>query len=420
MGDWDFIGSNTKEFTHCFHTYPATMISHVARKIIAEFGKPGMNLLDPYCGSGTSLVEARLAGLNGYGFDLNHMARRISMVKTIDYNMKDLQSFVKRIKTDISKIKLLGVVKSIKNSGFDSAVIRSWYPDKSIREIASVLQYFQDVFVDERLDWFARLTLSDCLRTVAFQRNHEFKLYRIPKNERDDFYVPLFPVFIKKLIRNFEGIKNYRTELLERGYLRNTTAVITNQNTVLTDVLNNLQEIDIVVTSPPYGDSATTVAYAQFSWLSNVWLGLDVRNHGQLDRDLMGGFVSKVIEETGCSLIDESISKIEMTDEKRAREVYSFYRDYKLSIQHLSSNIKIQGYACFVVGNRTVKGEFLRTDIFTKEAFEEYGFDHIDTIIRKLPNTRMPGKVSPTGKKGKTAPTMSQEYIVICKKIKVI
>ena len=67
MGEWDFVGSNTKEFTHCFHRYPATMISHVARKLIADYGRPGMNLLDPFCGSGTSLVEARLAGLNGFG-----------------------------------------------------------------------------------------------------------------------------------------------------------------------------------------------------------------------------------------------------------------------------------------------------------------------------------------------------------------
>ena len=42
---------------------------------------------------------------------------------------------------------------------------------------------------------------------------------------------------------------------------------------------------DLVVTSPPYGDSATTVAYAQFSWMTNVgWL----ISPGALDRDLGG------------------------------------------------------------------------------------------------------------------------------------
>ena len=151
--------------------------------------------------------------------------------------------------------------------------------------------------------------------------------------------------------------------------------------------------------------------------MTNVWLGLDVRNPGQLDRDLMGGHVSTDIQQTGCGVIDLSISKIEKVCRKRAREVYSFYRDYKLSIKHISSNVKINGFVCFVVGNRTVKDEYLRTDLFTKEIFEDCGFEHITTEIRKLPNTRMPSKVSPTGKKGKTAPTMQKEYIVICKKL---
>jgi hypothetical protein len=39
--------------------------------------------------------------------------------------------------------------------------------------------------------------------------------------------------------------------------------------------------VNLVVTSPPYGDSGTTVAYAQFSWLSNSWLGLDDKPPGK-------------------------------------------------------------------------------------------------------------------------------------------
>ena len=233
MGDWDFIGSNTKEFTHCFHTYPATMISHVARKIIETYAIEGMNLLDPYCGSGTSLVEARLAGLNGHGFDLNHMARKISIAKTVNYDLKKLSNSINKIQSDIVKIKLLGIVKSIKNSSFESSVIRSWYPDKSIREISSLLNYFDKCKFEESIDWFVRLTLSDCLREVAFQRNHEFKLYRIQK-KGEEFYVPLFPKFVKKLIRNYKGIVSYIDELSKRDYLDKTTAEVSNQNTVLT------------------------------------------------------------------------------------------------------------------------------------------------------------------------------------------
>ena len=420
MSDWDFVGSNTKEYTHCFHTYPATMISHVARKIIKEYSSAGQNLLDPYCGSGTSLVEARLAGLNAYGFDLNHMARKISFAKTCDYNLEEIEKSVEKIILEIEGLKLKGVIKSIKQSGFDPSVVRTWYPDKTIREISTLLDLIKAQDLGNNAEWFIKLTLSDCLREVAFQRNHEFKLYRIRKEDRTNFYIPLFPIFVKKLQRNLTGLRHYNSELVLRNFHNSTSASVSNQNTVLTDKIINVPEIDIVLTSPPYGDSETTVAYAQFSWLSNVWLGLDVRSPGQLDRELMGGFTDKVIQELDSKSIDDSIAQIEMIDERRAREVYSFYRDYRLSIKHVSSMVKVGGYCCYVVGNRTVKGEFLRTDLFTKEQFEKFGFEHVETIVRALPNTRMPGLISPTGKKGETAPTMKNEYIVICKKVKSI
>lgn len=82
--DWDYATADTKTHTHGFHTYPAMMIPQVARRLIRMYGQPGQTLLDPFCGSGTSLVEARLAGLNSYGIDLNPLAVLIARVKTTD------------------------------------------------------------------------------------------------------------------------------------------------------------------------------------------------------------------------------------------------------------------------------------------------------------------------------------------------
>ncbi len=50
---WDFRKSNTKEYTHCFHPYPAMMIPQVARRIIENYGSKTEILFDPYCGTGT-------------------------------------------------------------------------------------------------------------------------------------------------------------------------------------------------------------------------------------------------------------------------------------------------------------------------------------------------------------------------------
>ena len=86
---WSFKDADTKEFTHCYHAYPAMMIPQVARALIEEY-KPedGVELLfDPYMGSGTSLVEASIKGINAIGTDLNPLARLMSHVKTTHYDL---------------------------------------------------------------------------------------------------------------------------------------------------------------------------------------------------------------------------------------------------------------------------------------------------------------------------------------------
>ena len=60
---WDYRTADTKEYTHCFHTYPAMMIPQIARRLLNQYGVEGEWLLGSYCGTGTSLVEASLFGM---------------------------------------------------------------------------------------------------------------------------------------------------------------------------------------------------------------------------------------------------------------------------------------------------------------------------------------------------------------------
>jgi hypothetical protein len=168
---------------------------------------------------------------------------------------------------------------------------------------------------------------------------------------------------------------------------------------------------DLVLTSPPYGDSRTTVAYGQFSTLSNEWLGIN--NARKIDGMLMGGKIVPEIMKNNC--ITDSIQKIENVDKKRALEVSSFYFDLKESINTVAKNINLGGITIYIVGNRTVKNILLPTDQFIAEAFEKNGFKHLITYERALSNKAMPSKNSPTNIAGKTANTMLYEYIVICK-----
>ena len=98
-------------------------------------------------------------------------------------------------------------------------------------------------------------------------------------------------------------------------------------------------------------------------------------------------------------------------------EVASFLNDYCNSIKNVAKLIRKGGRVCYVVGNRRVKAVQINLDYFTAEMFEKCGFKHDITIVREIPNKRMPSKNSPTNKTGEKVETMSNEYIVILTKI---
>ena len=63
--------------THPFHTYPARLHPATARVLVEFVGEGATRtqpIVDPFCGSGTVLVEARAAGLRAIGSDLNPLA----------------------------------------------------------------------------------------------------------------------------------------------------------------------------------------------------------------------------------------------------------------------------------------------------------------------------------------------------------
>ncbi len=92
---WDFRASNTKMFTHCYHSNPAMMIPQVAGRIIDKYGDKAELLFDPYCGTGTSFVEANLRNINSVGTDLNPLARLITTAKTSTPSIHELDLYLK-------------------------------------------------------------------------------------------------------------------------------------------------------------------------------------------------------------------------------------------------------------------------------------------------------------------------------------
>jgi len=407
---WDFKNEDTKIYTHCFHNYPAMMIPQVAGRLIEKYSGNSKLLFDPYCGTGTSLVEANLRNIIAVGTDLNPLARLIAKVKTTLLNIKTLDLYLKDFNDFIFgyrfgiKSKLLAEVPDFPNIDF-------WFSSAVQLKLAIIKKYIENMD-DLPIQNFFKVAFSETVRECSWTRNSEFKLLRMPPKQIKGFDPDVLGIMEFKLSRNRNGLVSYLKT--KKGHTASTKIYSFNTVESIPEKILPEDSVDLVVTSPPYGDSRTTVAYGQFSRLANQWLSFE--NASNVDKELMGGKSAQNDHHFDVGILDETIERIGNEDEKRSKDVTAFFNDYERSIKNIAKVIRHQGHICYVVGNRRVKNVTIPTDEITKKLFAKYGFRHRETIMRNIPNKRMPLENSPSNIIGEKSPTMKNEYIVICQK----
>ncbi|MFN4256242.1 MAG: DNA methyltransferase, partial [Saprospiraceae bacterium] len=328
---WDFRTANTKTFTHCFHNYPAMMIPQIAGRLLDLYGKVGDTLFDPYCGTGTSIVEANLRSINGIGTDINPLARLITKSKSTPISMQVLDLFLRDFNDYIFQFKF-----GVNNPEFevpDFPNIDFWFTPEVKFHLAVIKKYI-DRIENEDVANFFRVAFSETIREASLTRNSEFKLFRMTAEQMQRFAPDVFALFERKLIRNRNGLKEFVENIKSKAGNR-----ICDFNTIygVPEQLIAKDSIDLVVTSPPYGDSRTTVAYGQFSRLSNQWLGIE--NAAQIDNNLMGGKRATRYKKFDVQELDQQIEQVGNEDEKRGLDVVSFYDDYAVSIANVAKTV---------------------------------------------------------------------------------
>jgi len=415
MDDWTFNGASTREHTHCFHDYPARMIPQVAAKLIDRFGNRAKLLFDPYCGTGTSIVEALIRGINAVGTDLNPLARLIAKAKTSIRSRRQLDNELRRFYRLIMQLgpKEYGPTPS-KIPGITR--LDFWFKPEVIKKLAYIKKFIDEI-ENNMAQLFFQVAFSETVRESSNTRTEEFKLYRYDPKRLNSFNPDVFGIMCNKLQRNGAGLEAF-LRIIDRLEYPPTARIFefNSVNAIPSDCIEPCS-VDIIITSPPYGDSHTTVAYGQYSRLSAAWLSLS--EPGKIDNKLMGGRVYKRIPNFPCEKLNTSLSHIFKKDKKRAFEVASFYVDLQSSIKNVSELVRRGGYACYVVGNRKVKGLTLPTDDAIKCFFEFNNFRHIETFVRSIPNKRMPLRNSPTNITGISDNTMINEYIVVMQRREV-
>ena len=78
---WDFGREARVYYPHNVGDYPTKILPWVAKILVRRFSKKGETILDPFCGSGTFAVEAKVAGRNSINYDINPRAVELTKLK---------------------------------------------------------------------------------------------------------------------------------------------------------------------------------------------------------------------------------------------------------------------------------------------------------------------------------------------------
>lgn len=388
--DWDMKKADTKEYTHGIHVYPARMLPQIARILIHKFSEKGDTVFDPFCGSGTVLLEAGLAQRKSFGVDINPLAVLISRTKTTIFNLDQLTATLDNLRTRIQKC------SELVESGESDAPTFKFNSQKQIdhwfKEIAqqdlSIIRHSIEKYCVPEVKTFFQTIFSDTVRKVSNSRENEYKLYRLSPEDLELFQPEAIRYFLQYSQAAISGMGRF-AERMKGKSLPKTTI---HQNDLMQMELKPNQ-FDLMVTSPPYGDSQTTVGYGQFSKFSLQWLGNDFATVTPTSNDMLGGrrrTDATVESKTLQSQLEEICTNESDLKNKREVVVQSFFADYQDCVQKVFTTLKENKYACFVVGNRSVREVRIRMDKITEEIGTHLGFTHHLTIPRTIPTKRQP------------------------------
>lgn len=441
--NWSFKNKNERNThpAHKIHRYPATFIPELANKLITTFSNPNDTVLDIFAGSGTTLLEARLLQRNAIGLEMNPLAILISQVKNKHLPIEILQDVYTQweecfLQTHINLLPL-----NINNVDF-------WFHPKTIESIQAALMATNSVAelnhdkyhnvdnVIKAIKAFFQIAISEVLREISYCVHSGFKLHRdkVKLEQSLSFDKPAFlNIFGKVFWRNAYAIDSL-------GELNNTGFTLHQCDSRVLQTSIDKESVDFILTSPPYGDSRTTVAYGKFSSFSSELFGLPHINSEtpvrQLDNDLLGGRTKHTdvdalrnnLSMTLSNVQELFLSRAMLLENKsedaeakktitRLKDILSFYDDLDLCLANASHYLKPNKYLVLVTGSRVIGGVKLHTDYIIAEMVSRYGFVLKNIYYRDIVNKRMPSKVSASNIKGQVAPTMTQESIVVLQKL---
>lgn len=407
--DWSFTKADTSYMTHGLHEYPARMIPQIAQKLLRLYTNESDRVLDPFCGSGTTLVEARLARRHAVGVDINPLALLIAKVKSTPIYFEDIRfdvrKFIESLETDYLKTRASNILPEIPNI---IPNLLHWFKT----DVARTLEFLYNKIIevdDENIKDLLKVVFSDTVFACSNIDRRSSRFIRVRKaSELKQFNPNVINIFRDKLVNAVSRVVQFTHNV---GKLDVEVKVIKGDARKLMFID---QMFDSIITSPPYGEEKNTIDYHRWSKLSIAWLRLDNVALKELEKISLGSMTSKNpkedLEKLPSPTAVNLLKSLYPVDEKRMAESLPYFFDYLQSLREMYRVLTNGGYACIVIGNRSIRRKYLDMGEVTIELGNEVGFRHVKTYTRNIPIKLIPW-TTPTGK------TISRENIVILQKV---
>ena len=340
--DWNFTSRIAPSPMEALHPYPAKFVADLPRRLLDILPVPrGTAVLDPFCGSGTTLVECQRRGLPAIGIDLNPIACLISQVKT-----SPLASGLAAAASVVGQAADRDMASSMANvPGLPR--LDHWFAPDVQQALAGLVAAITTAPPDHRAA--LRLALSSIVVRVSNQES-DTRYAAVRKNVRAG---DVFAGFRRAAAR-------IEKALAARNYPLAPTAVLEADTTSASpdDVIDGHRGIGLVITSPPYPNAYEYWLYHKYRM---YWLGMDP--------------LAVKVREIGAR------AHFFKRDPHTADD---FARQMKETLELVRAVLVRGGYACFVIGRSRIHGRIVDNAAIIEKVGQDMGFTRVFAAKRAL------------------------------------
>ena len=353
--DWSFSDASTGFLTHGLHPYPSKFIPQIPGHCVSLLSAPGELVLDPFGGSGTTALEAIRLGRRALSIDANPVGTLIGEVKTChldDASAMDLRALRSSLTTwllDLPHADTLCAAYQAYTPYIPN--IDKWFPPTSRGELALIRSRI-DKMETINGQKIALIALSRVISSASFQDSetrYTSKPHPIPPAQT----LKRFLDVLEEILRAVLGLPPE----LRYGVCRFLTA----NSMDLRHSLLDADSVDLIVTSPPYGNANDYHLYHRFRLL---WLGHDPRNLARIE---IGSHLRHQKESSGFN---------------------AYLSEMEQCLLGMFRVLRPGRYAVFVVGDAVYEKVLFPVAQALSAIAYRIGFETVCTIERPIHSTR--------------------------------